>query len=585
MAEFMAETSMAETKPRDVQTAEIGANTLVLRSRTWDRLKFEVEYARQKGTTANSYLIQADKTALIDPPGESFTNVFIEELAHHVYLQKIDYVILGHANPNRFATLKALMGIEVAPQITFVCTRAAEVALRSAFPGKNLRIVLANSEETIDLGQGHQLQFIPTPTPRHPDGLCTYDPATRILYTDKLFGAHLCDDAVLDENWRRLDDDRRYYFDCLHASQAKQVEAALDRLAPFSDKAKIYAVGHGPLVRYSVSRLTFDYRYWCEHQQAQELNVALLYTSAYGNTATVGRAIAKGLIESGASVQTINCEFADPAEMAASLEQCDGFIIGSPTLGGHAPSQIQTALGIALSTAAKTKLAGVFGSYGWSGEAIDLLQNKLQDAGYQFGFEPIRVKFKPTDETLQDCEAAGAEFVQALKKVRKVRTARQPVVETQSDRTGQAVGRIAGSLCVVTTREGEQHRGFLTSWVSQATFNPPGLTIAISTDQSQSLPQPGAAFVLNILKEGRNLRRHFLKPASGSDDRFGDLMTHPAQNGCLILDEALAYLECTVHDRMECGDHWLLYATVDNGKVLEAIGVTAVQHRKSGMQY
>jgi flavorubredoxin/flavin reductase (DIM6/NTAB) family NADH-FMN oxidoreductase RutF len=585
MAEFMAETKMAETKPRDVQTAEIGANTLVLRSRTWDRLKFEVEYARQKGTTANSYLIQADKTALIDPPGESFTEVFIEELAHHVYLQKIDYVILGHANPNRFATLKALMGIEVAPQITFVCTRAAEVALRSAFPGKNLRIVLANSEETIDLGQGHQLQFIPTPTPRHPDGLCTYDPATRILYTDKLFGAHLCDDAVLDENWRRLDDDRRYYFDCLHASQAKQVEAALDRLAPFSDKAKIYAVGHGPLVRYSVSRLTFDYRYWCEHQQAQELNVALLYTSAYGNTATVGRAIAKGLIESDASVQTINCEFADPAEITASLEQCDGFIIGSPTLGGHAPSQIQTALGIALSTAAKTKLAGVFGSYGWSGEAIDLLQNKLQDAGYQFGFEPIRVKFKPTDEILQDCEAAGAEFVQALKKVRKVRTARQPVVETQSDRTGQAVGRIAGSLCVVTSREGEQHRGFLTSWVSQATFNPPGLTIAISADQSPSLPQPGAAFVLNILKEGRNLRRHFLKPASGSDDRFGDLMTHPAQNGCLVLDEALAYLECTVQERMECGDHWLLYATVDNGKVLEAIGVTAVQHRKTGMQY
>lgn len=358
MAEFMAETKMAETKPRDVQTAEIGANTLVLRSRTWDRLKFEVEYARQKGTTANSYLIQADKTALIDPPGESFTEVFIEELAHHVYLQKIDYVILGHANPNRFATLKALMGIEVAPQITFVCTRAAEVALRSAFPGKNLRIVLANSEETIDLGQGHQLQFIPTPTPRHPDGLCTYDPATRILYTDKLFGAHLCDDAVLDENWRRLDDDRRYYFDCLHASQAKQVEAALDRLAPFSDKAKIYAVGHGPLVRYSVSRLTFDYRYWCEHQQAQELNVALLYTSAYGNTATVGRAIAKGLIESDASVQTINCEFADPAEITASLEQCDGFIIGSPTLGGHAPSQIQTALGIALSTAAKTNWPG-----------------------------------------------------------------------------------------------------------------------------------------------------------------------------------------------------------------------------------
>lgn len=575
---------MANAKPRDVQVAEIGANTLVLRSRTWDRLKFEVEYARQKGTTSNSYLIQADKTALIDPPGESFTDVFIEELAHHVYLQKIDYVILGHANPNRMATLKELLGVEVAPQITFVCARAAEVALRSAFPDQNLRIILTNSEETIDLGQGHQLQFIPTPTPRHPDGLCTYDPATRILYTDKLFGAHFCDDVVFDENWRRLDEERRYYFDCLHASQIKQVEAALDRLAPFSAQAKIYAVGHGPLVRYSVSRLTFDYRYWCDQQQAQDLSVVLLYTSAYGNTATVGSAIAKGLIEAGASVQSINCEIADSPEVTRALEQCDGFIIGSPTLGGHAPSQIQTALGLALSTATKTKLAGVFGSYGWSGEAIDLLQNKLQDAGYQFGFEPIRVKFKPTDKTLQECKTAGTEFVQALKKAKKIRVTRQPVVETQSDRTNQAVARITGALCIVTTHVNNQHQGFLTSWVSQATFNPPGLTIAIAKEQNDVLPEPGTSFTLNILKEGRNLRRHFLKPLSGHD-RFANIDTHVAKNGCLVLDEALAYLECTVSDRMECGDHWLLYATVDNGKVLELVGVTAVQHRKSGMQY
>jgi flavin reductase (DIM6/NTAB) family NADH-FMN oxidoreductase RutF/flavodoxin len=310
----------------------------------------------------------------------------------------------------------------------------------------------------------------------------------------------------------------------------------------------------------------------------------LFYTSAYGNTATVGRAITKGLIEAGASVQSINCEMAEPSEITAVLEQCDGFIIGSPTLGGHAPSQIQTALGLALSTAAKTKLAGVFGSYGWSGEAIDLLHDKLQDAGYQFGFEPIRVKFKPTEDVLHDCEVAGTEFVQALKKARKARVTRQPVVETLSDRADQAIGRITGSLCVVTTQVNNQHHGFLTSWVSQATFNPPGLTIAISKDQEEWLPQLGSPFVLNILKEGRNLRRHFLKPISGSD-RFAGIDTHPASNSCLVLDEALSYLECTVSDRMECGDHWLLYATVDNGKVLEPIGVTAVQHRKSGMQY
>lgn len=576
---------MTDIKPRDVQVAEIGANTLALRSRTWERLKFEVEYARQRGTTANSYLIQADKTALIDPPGESFTDLFLEELYHHVYFQKINYVILGHANPNRFITLKALLGVEVAPQVTFICTRAAEVALREAFPERTLQILVANSEETVDLGQGHLLQFIPTPTPRHPDGLCTYDPATRILYTDKLFGAHVCDQPIFDENWKQLDADRRYYFDCLHAAQTRQVEAALEKLAPFSPK--IYAPGHGPMVRYSLSRFTFDYRYWCEQQQAQDLNVVLLYASAYGNTATMGGAIAQGLIQAGAAVELINCEFADPVAIKTALEQCDGFIFGSPTLAGHAPIQVQTALGIALSTATRTKLSGVFGSYGWSGEAIDLLQNRLQDAGYPVGFAPIRIKFKPTEETLHQCEAAGSEFVQALKKAKKIRAPRQSGMDSQSDRTEQAVGRILGSLCIITTHQndGDGDRGWLTSWVSQATFNPPGLTIALSRKQEEALPGPGTPFVLNILKEGRNLRRHFMKAIAPGENRFTEIATHPTAKGCLVLDEALAYLECTVQDRMECGDHWLIYAVVDNGKMLETVGVTAVQHRKSGTQY
>lgn len=570
---------MAETKPKDVQVAEIGANTQVLRSRTWNRLKFEVEYSRQKGTTANSYLIQAEKTALIDLPGESFTEIFLKELHEHQYFQKLDYVILGHINSNRIVTLKILL--ELAPQITIVCSRPAANTLKSAFPDRDLRINAVRGEEVLDLGKGHELRFAFVPTPRWVDGLCTFDPATRILYTDKLFGAHICDDPIFDENWKQLDGDRHYYFDCLHAAQSRQVEAALDKLTAFS--AKIYAVGHGPLVRYSLSRLNLDYRQWCEQQKTQELSVALLYTSAYGNTAVTGQAISKGLTQADVAVKALNCEFTDPTEIAATIEHCDGFIIGSPTLGGHAPTQIQTALGLVLSTAAKTKLAGVFGSYGWSGEAIDLLESKLQDAGYSFGFETIRVKFKPTEDVLQQCEAAGSEFAQALRKAKKVRVPRQSATEAQSDRTQQALGRVVGSLCVVTAKQGDTAVGVLTSWISQATFNPPGVTVAIAKEFAEGvLDQAGDRFVLNILKEGRNLRRHFMKPAAPGEDRFAGLETEPAMNGCPVLQEALAYLECTVQNRLECGDHWLLYAVVERGKVLEQKGMTAVLHRKSG---
>jgi flavin reductase (DIM6/NTAB) family NADH-FMN oxidoreductase RutF len=126
----------------------------------------------------------------------------------------------------------------------------------------------------------------------------------------------------------------------------------------------------------------------------------------------------------------------------------------------------------------------------------------------------------------------------------------------------------------------------LASWVSQATFNPPGLTIAVAKDRAlESLTHSGDQFVLNILEEGKQLRKHFMKRFEPGEDRFLGLNIAEASNGCVVLQDALAYLECEVKQRMECGDHWLIYATVTNGQVLNSEGVTAVHYRKIGTYY
>lgn len=576
---------MSITKPRDVQVSPIGTNTRIVRSRSWARLRFEIEYALAKGTTANSYLIESDKVALIDPPGETFTEIFLNQLESRIDLKKIDYVIIGHVNPNRAATLKKLW--QLAPQITFICSNPGAISLRKAFATddssetKDLPLKVMRGDEILDLGQGHELSFIPTPNPRYPDELCTYDSRTEILFSDKLFGAHICGDQIFDEGWQVFQEDRRYYFDCLMAPHARQVEKALDKLSEFP--ARLYAPGHGPLVRYGLIELTKSYRQWSQQQNAQDSSVALIYASAYGNTATIAQAIARGITKSGVSVESINCEFADLEEIRTAVENSAGFVIGSPTLGGHAPTPVQTALGIVLSTAAKNKLAGVFGSFGWSGEAVDIIESKLKDAGYKFGFDTIRVKFKPNDVTLQTCEEAGTDFAQALKKVKKVRARIQPASNVE-----QAVGRVIGSLCVVTAKQGEMSGAMLASWVSQASFTPPGLTIAVAKDRAvETLMHSGHSFVLNVLQEGNHLglMKHFLKPFSPGQDRFADVATAEAENGIPYLKDSLAYLECSVKDRMEVGDHWLVYATVDNGQVINNDGVTAVHYRKTGTHY
>ncbi len=569
---------MSETKPRDVQILPIGTDTTILRSRSWARLRFEIEYALAKGTTANSFIIQGDKIALIDPPGETFTEIYLEALQKRIDIKTIDYVILGHINPNRAATLKALL--EIAPQVTFVCSNPGAKNLKAALEKEDLQILIMRGEDTLNLGKGHHLQFIPTPNPRYSDELCTYDPQTEILFSDKLFGAHICGDQVFDEGWEVFNEDRRYYFDCLMAPHARQVETALDKLADLP--VRLYATGHGPLVRYALQELTRSYREWIQQQTNADINVALIYASAYGNTATVAGAIARGITKAGVSVESINCEFADPEEIKTAIEKCAGFVIGSPTLGGHAPTPVQTALGIVLSTATNNKLAGVFGSFGWSGEAVDLIEGKLKDAGYRFGFETIRVKFKPNEVTLQTCEEAGTDFAQALKRAaKKLFVAKQPASNIE-----QAVGRIVGSLCVVTATQGDVKTGMLASWITQASFNPPGLTIAVAKDRAmENMTHTDGNFVVNILAEGREIRKHFMKVYAPGQDRFQGLDISTANNGGVILNGALAYLECTVQNRMEVGDHWLVYATVDDGKVLNADAVTAVHHRKSASYY
>ncbi|MDX2254863.1 MAG: diflavin flavoprotein [Pseudanabaenaceae cyanobacterium bins.39] len=567
------------TKPRDVQTIYIADETFLLRSRSWNRLRFEIEYALEKGTTANSFLIQGNLQALIDPPGETFTQIYIDALKARTNILDISYVVLGHVNPNRAATLKVLL--ELNDRITFICTNPGAISLRKDLGeewGDKVKIQVVRGEETLDLGKGHVLKFIPTSTPRYPEELCTYDAKTQVVYTDKFFAAHICGDQVFDEGWSQLLGDRRYYFDSTMANQVRQVESALDKLMDLP--ATFYAPAHGPMLRYGLHEMVQLYRQWCESQKQQNISVALLFASAYGNTTTIANAIARGITKAGVAVELINCETAEPEEIKTAIEKSSGFLIGSPTLGGHLPTQVQTALGIVLSTATKSYLAGVFGSYGWSGEAVDIIASKLKDSGYTLAFDPIRVKFTPTEATLQLCEETGTDFAQTLKRSKKVQITLNPGSTVE-----QAVGRIVGSLCVLTVLRTEVSTAMLASWVSQASFNPPGLTVAVAKERAvESYLYEGDRFVLNILEQGKQLRRLFMRKFAPGEDRFHNVETEPTVGG-LILTDGLAYLECRVAQRMECGDHWLIYAIVENGKVLQSNGLTAVHHRKTASNY
>jgi flavorubredoxin len=312
---------MDNPQPRDVQNLAIAADTEVLRSRSWNRLRFEVEYALERGTTANSYVIRGDRTALLDPPGASFTEIFLTALTDAVDLTQVDYIILGHVNPNRVETLKVLL--EKMPAVTVVCSNPAAKALEGLLEGNLPPLkVVKGMDDSLDLGQGHQLRFMPVPTPRWPDGLWTYDASTEVLFSDKFFGLHRCDDYVYDIDWQALLEDRRYYFDCLMAPNARQVTTVLERLANLT--VQRYAPAHGPIVRYGVQALTTAYQDWSQQQKGQALSVSLIYASAYGNTATLAQTLARGITKAGVAVESINAEYVEPDDIKAAIAKSAG---------------------------------------------------------------------------------------------------------------------------------------------------------------------------------------------------------------------------------------------------------------------
>ena len=639
---------------RQVICLEIEPGLVCLRGLSPQRLRFEVEYGLERGTTANAFLLEGGAGSagqlvppvLVHPPGASFAPAFLEQLGRLVPADAPLKVVVGHVNPNRVALLRQLA--ERWPQLMLVASNTGAKLLEelwhqrkplppaqssspssgaqssssppisapssgttaSNYPANGAELAsdgspveapipalppidVVKQEVSRNLANGYRLRLIPTPTPRWPGALVAFEERTGLLLSGKFFAAHLCSENWAEANRSSTEEDRRYFYDCLMAPMARQVESIVDRLEELD--IRCIAPGHGPAISESWRSLLADYRRWGEPQERSRLAVALLYASAYGNTAAIADALAQGVARTGVRVESINCEFAPPDQLIDTIARCDALLIGSPTLGGHAPTPIVSALGTVLAEADRAKPVGVFGSYGWSGEALDLLENKLRDGGFRFAFEPIRVKFSPDVASIKAIEETGTALGRQLLRDQRSGQRRANIgglSESRSNPASLALGRVVGSLCVLTSDRGEgqgQLSGaMVASWVSQASFAPPGFTVAVAKDRAvESLLHVGDSFLLNVLAEGRDSgpMKQFLKPFAPGADRFAGLELLRSPAGHPILPEALAWLEARVNQRMECGDHWLIYAQATHGGLLDALGTTAVHQRRSGNNY
>jgi flavin reductase (DIM6/NTAB) family NADH-FMN oxidoreductase RutF len=343
---------------------------------------------------------------------------------------------------------------------------------------------------------------------------------------------------------------------------------------------KTIANGHGPLLHHNVGELVNRYRKWSQAQAKAETSVVVFYASDYGYSDRLSQALARGITKTGVGVEMMDLKSADPQEVQEMVGRAAGIAIGMPPASSKAAT---TAVGTVLAAAKSKQVIGIFESYGGDDEPIDPLLGQFRNLGLKEAFPSIRVKDTPSEAIYQLCEEAGTDMGQLLTRDRGIQ--QRKALDSDLDK---ALGRISGGLYIITAKRGDVKSAMLASWVSQASFQPLGLTIAVAKDRAiESLMHVGDRFVLNVLEEGnyQALMKHFLKRFPPGADRFAGVKTQDAENGSPILIDALAYMECHVASRMELSDHWIVYATVDAGRVSKPEALTAVHHRKVGNYY
>lgn len=558
-----------------LQNREIAEETTALRSLDWDRDRFDIEFGLKNGTTYNSFLIKGEKLALIDTSHRKFESLYLDSLAGLVDLSTLDYLIISHTEPDHSGLVKDILNL--APHVIVVGAKVAIQFLENMVhqPFKSMTI---KSGDRLDLGNGHELEFVSAPNLHWPDTIFTYDYKTRILFTCDVFGAHYCDEYIYDEEPDLLVEDFQYYYDCLMGPNARSVLAALKRIEKL--EIKTIATGHGPLLQNHIPQWLNSYDQWSKEQAKTDNLVVLFYSEEYGHSDQIARAIAQGLMKTNVAVDLVDLSNTDPHETRELVHQAKGLVIGMPS---QKDTTAQTVISTILAAANAKQTIGLFEAGGGEDEPIYPLRNKFQEIGLREAFSPILVKTSPTPATEKLAEEAGTDLGQWLMRDRTIKQMKS--LDSDLDR---ALGRISSGLYLITAKKGEVSSAMIASWVTQASLEPMGIAIAVAKDRAiESLMHHGDRFVLNVLEEGnyQGLMKHFLKRFSPGADRFADIKTYQASNGSPILADALVYLECEVISRLECSDHWIIYSTVQTGRVAKMDGSTAVHHRKVGNHY
>ncbi len=378
---------------------------------------FDIILSTANGTTYNAFLVKGSEgVAVIDTVKEEFADEFFARLESQVEYSEIKVIVLNHLEPDHTGALPELM--RRAPQARLYISRRATSMLKALLKaGEDLKYTTVATGDHVELGD-RRLSFLHTPFLHWPDTQCTYLEQEGILFSGDIFGCHYCDKRLFND----LVGDFRFSFDYYYAHIMRPFKEHVLNALKLIEPLKLTQVAptHGPILRERPRRYVTHYRELSSPALGhgigdQEKTLIVFYISAYGNTARMAEAVNEGASGvAGVRVSLYDLQGGEVEPFVNLIEEADALLFGSPTINGDAVKPVWDLLSSLAVVNLQGKLGGAFGSYGWSGEAIRLVEDRMRGLKMNIPHPGIRVKLIPTEEELDECRSFGQRIAENL---------------------------------------------------------------------------------------------------------------------------------------------------------------------------
>jgi anaerobic nitric oxide reductase flavorubredoxin len=359
-------------------------------------------YDAERGVTYNAYLVRDEQTAVIDAVRAPFGKELLKKAAALCDLASVRYVVCNHAELDHAGALPEVM--KALPDATLVCNKKCAEILGLHFDTSGWKQRIVKSGEEIKLGR-RTLRFLETPMVHWPESMFTYVPEEKLLFSMDGFGQHYASAERFDDEvpLPAVMEEAKTYYANIIMPYGKSVKACLEHLSNWP--VEMIAPSHGVIWRTHVEKILAAYRGWADCRAKPK--VLVVFDSMWESTARMAEAILDGAGLPGVERKLIHVRRTNLTRLAGEIIDAAAVAFGSATLNGGMMPMAAAALTHLQGLRPKGKAAFAFGSFGWGRGGAEGVDERLRAIGWEILREPLRAKYRPTEEILAECREAG----------------------------------------------------------------------------------------------------------------------------------------------------------------------------------